>query len=354
MVLPLLAVSQGHADEPARLLEEVLVTAQKREQRLIDVPLSVQSFSEELLAVANLRDLTQLMTAIPGASEGLSISAGQKQFQLRGISANNTADPTTGYYLDDAAFFIYGQAYAPAGRSFDMTRVEVLRGPQSTLYGNGSMGGTIRFITEQPDLDELRVNTRVGWSDTDGGDDSYYLDGALSVPLLRDTLGLRLVAGTEKLGGYHIDVDGNHDTNEARLDSARLSLLWRVSDVVDIKLLYVNDEADQDGSASLSSLDPPIAVGRRGDYNDRAFDLTAATLVWSLPWGNLTTTTTLIDHETRSLFNAPFPLAPGGVLKAEFDTDGEALNNETRLVSVSCSAYFPLVYFTFCKILLLY
>ncbi len=321
------------ANDSPTVMEEVLVTAQKRVQKLIDVPLSMQSFDAGMLEASLVRDLTQLMTVIPGASEGLSISAGQKQYQLRGISGNNVADPTTGYYLDDAAFFIYGQAYAPVGRSFDLARVEVLRGPQSTLYGNGSMGGTVRFITEQPNLEAIEAHARAAWAGTDGGASSYYLDGALNLPLLRDQLGIRLVAGTERLGGYHQDSAGDDDTNEAELDNVRASLLWRPVDSVDVKLLFAHDVVDQEGSASLSSLEPPVAVAREGDFNDRSYDLFAGTVVWETSIGILTSTTTWIDHDTSALFNGPFPIAPNGILQAHFDTQGEALNNETRLTS---------------------
>ena len=139
-----------------------MVTAQRREQLISEVPLSIQAFTDNTLESIRIRDLSDLITFVPGASEGLSVSLGQRQYQMRGISTNNLGDPTIGYYIDDAAFFIYGEPYAPIGRTFDIQRVEVLRGPQSTLYGNGSMGGTIRYITEQPDLDNFAAFTRGG------------------------------------------------------------------------------------------------------------------------------------------------------------------------------------------------
>lgn len=316
-------------------LEEIVVTAQRREQLLSTVPLSMQAFTDGTLTNNRIRELSELVTFVPGASEGLSVSIGQRQYQMRGISTNSQSDPTIGYYIDDAAFFIFGEPYAPVGRTFDMQRVEVLRGPQSTLYGNSSMGGTIRYITEQPDLTELAAMTRGGYSATDGGDPGYYADGMLSVPLLRDQLGLRVVGGYEDVGGYHQSETGEHDTNGGKLDNIRTSLLWEPTQRVDIKFMYAYDKADQDGSATLASLDPPIATALDGDYTDRNYSLYSTTLAWDSPAGRLSTTSTWIDNQSDALFNSPFPIAPNGTLEATYGTKGDAFNNETRLVSTS-------------------
>ena len=334
----LLGIVQPHksvAQNPDDVLEVVVVTAQRREQLISEVPLSMQAFTDNTLESIRIRDLSDLINFVPGASEGLSVSLGQRQYQMRGISTNNLGDPTIGYYIDDAAFFIYGEPYAPIGRTFDIQRVEVLRGPQSTLYGNGSMGGTIRYITEQPDLDDFAAFTRGGYAETDGGDPGYYADGMVSIPLLQDQLGLRVSGGYEEVGGYHQDTTGESDTNEGKLDNIRTSLLWEPSDTLVVKFLYTYNKADQDGSASLSSLDPPIAAAAPGDFTDRNYNLYSNTLAWESPIGKLSTTTTWIDNQSDALFNVPIAIAPDGNLEATYGTDGEAFNNETRLVSTS-------------------
>lgn len=332
VLLSTMQLGQARAEDPPGP-EEVIVTAQRREQLISTVPLSVQAFTEDMLTNSRIRELSELMTFVPGASEGLSVSLGQRLYQIRGITTNNQSDPTIGYYLDDAAFFIYGEPYAPVGRTFDMQRVEVLRGPQSTLYGNSSMGGTIRYITEQPELSDFAAFTRGGYSATDGGDPGYYVDGMLSVPLLRDQLGLRVAGGYEKVGGYHQSAAGEHDTNEGKLNNIRTSLLWEPTDSLDVKFLYAYNKADQDGSASLISLSPPIAAAGDGDYTDRNYSLYSTTLAWDSSLGKLSTTSTWIDNQSDSLFNSPFPLAPDGKLEATYATKGDAFNNETRLVS---------------------
>lgn len=333
-IVLLLGAVQPYESNAQDALEEVVVTAQRREQLISEVPLSIQAFTDDTLTSLHIRELSELVNFVPGASEGLSVSLGQRQYQMRGISTNNLGDPTIGYYIDDAAFFIYGEPYAPVGRTFDMQRVEVLRGPQSTLYGNGSMGGTIRYFTEQPDLDAVNAFARGGYADTDGGDPGYYADGMLSVPLLRNQLGLRLTGGYEEVGGYHQDTTGESDTNEGKLNNVRTSLLWQPTDALVIKFLYAYNKADQDGSASLMSLDPPIAAAAPGDYTDRNYDLYSNTVAWDLSIGKLSTTTTWIENRSDALFNVPLPIAPGGNLEATYGTRGEAFNNETRLVSM--------------------
>ncbi|MEZ5572783.1 MAG: TonB-dependent receptor plug domain-containing protein [Halioglobus sp.] len=208
LLLVTLQSYKSSAQNPAGELEEVVVTAQRREQLISEVPLSMQAFTPAVLESVRIRDLSELINFVPGASEGNAVSVGQRYYQIRGISTNSQSDPTIGYYIDDAAFFIFGEPYAPVGRTFDMQRVEVLRGPQSTLYGNSSMGGTIRYITEPPGLNEFGALMRGGYSATDGGDPGYYGDAMLNVPLLQGQLGLRVTGGYEKVGGYHQSSQG--------------------------------------------------------------------------------------------------------------------------------------------------
>ena len=172
-----------------------------------------------------------------------------------------------------------------------------------------------------------------GYSATDGGDPGYYGDAMVSIPLLQDQLGLRVSGGYEEVGGYHQGTTGESDTNEGKLDNIRTSLLWQPSDSLVIKFLYTYNKADQDGSASLASLDPPIAAAAPGDYTDRNYNLYSNTVAWDSAIGKLSTTTTWIDNQSDALFNVPIAIAPGGNLEATYSTDGEAFNNETRLVS---------------------
>lgn len=312
---------------------EIVVTAQKREQELRDVPLPIQAFQGEALDRIGIRGLEEVVTFVPGASEDVSYGAGQRTFQLRGV-ATGAGDPTVGYYLDDTAFFGVGQGLALMGRTFDIERIEVLRGPQGTLYGNGSMGGTVRYITRAPNLSTFEASLRAGASTTEGGDPGSHVDVAASVPIVPNTLGLRLVASTERVGGYtEIPEEGLENTNPADLSHARASLLWAPSERMVVRLQYAHSSAGQDGSLFLSSLDPPISAQAPADFLDWTYDLLSASFELDFDVATLTSTTSYIDGTWDLLYNIAVPPAPGGTLRFAYHTPTSTLNNETRLVS---------------------
>lgn len=329
------AIAQGEVGESGNYLEEVIVTAQKRSQKLEEVPFSIQAFGAKQLQESNIRDLSEVIQFVPGASEGLSNTIGKRRYQIRGIE-QGSGGATVGYYIDDAA--TYGVAFAPVGRSFDMERVEVLRGPQSTLYGNGSMGGTIRFITNAPNLTEIEAGIRAGYTTTQGGDPGHYVDAVVSLPLVEDVLALRLVGSTEQVGGYHEDFFGNKDVNDGEVDSFRASLWWQATDDLVMKFLYNRNDADQQGGTLMSSLDPTIAFGF-GGFNNTGFELYSGTLEYDLGFATFNTTTTYAEADTEIKAVSPFPLSPNGLLTANSSVIDEVLSNETRLVSTSDGAF---------------
>jgi len=275
------------------------------------------------------------MTFVPGASEGYSNSVSNREYQIRGIP-QGPGDPTVGYYLDDSAFFIYGNSWAPMGRTFDVDRIEVLRGPQSTLYGNGSMGGTVRYITAAPNLSRVEAHLRASYSATDGGDPGGYFDAAVSVPLVENKLGLRLVGSYQEIGGYvEMPSAGLENANPAEVRNLRTSLLWAPTDRLTLSFLYTRNRADQEGIPHFTSTDPPIYAGFPGDFIDTEYDLYYGTLTYTFEGATLSSTTSLIDSMSEGLQNAPFG---AGTLGVGFATDAYALNNETRLVSNSGGA----------------
>lgn len=333
MALPGLAMAQASSSEDSdMMLEEVIVTAQKREQKLVDIPQSVQLMSEDMLVESSIRDVSELITFVPGASEGLAISAGQRRIQIRGIY-QESGTATVGYYLDEAP--IDGDTAAPMGRLFDMQRAEILRGPQSTLYGNGAMGGVVRYIPNQPSLTEFQAGARVGYSMTDGGDNGYYGDMFLSAPIVEDTLGVRLVASMEKLGGWIDALGGPEDLNEADLRDVRLHVLWEPAENWRIKLMYSNNVADQDGFGILLSglfPDDTITAGSPFDFQNNSMEVWSGTLEFSgFGFADLISTFSSVKYEldTQGFFELPGLSAVTSSSFAGIDT----LSNETRLVS---------------------
>lgn len=327
-----IAIAEQAINEPT--IEEVVVTAQKREQALQDVPLSVQSLTDELFESVSMRDFTEVITLVPGASETFAVTATQKSFQIRGVFSGD-GDDTVGYYLNESAYFLYGNGTAPIGRVFDMDRVEVLRGPQGTLYGNGSMGGTVRYITKKPNLSEVEVHARAGYSTPEDGDDGNYLDVAVSLPLIENVLGGRITASKERLGGYTTDILGNEDTGEADILSYRGEVLWTPSDALEISLLHSYNEGEQDRGTLLAALDPATNIYLPGDFGDSEESITSLTIGWDLGFASLISSTTLIDTSRDSRQSVPIP--GFGTLELLSEADGDAINNETRLVSNGAS-----------------
>jgi iron complex outermembrane receptor protein len=185
------------------LLQEVIVTARKRTERLQDVPMSVAVVSAQDIQKTGAISLSDLGHEVAGLTV-VSAAPGQNVITLRGLSGNNTV----GFYIDDTPLTIgIGNAVQPTNyvmdpALFDLSRVEVLRGPQGTLYGAGSFGGTVRYITNQPDLTQTHATAKATLSDTDGGGLNEEVDGLVNAPLIPGGLGLRAMAFERDYDGY--------------------------------------------------------------------------------------------------------------------------------------------------------
>ncbi len=182
-------------------MQEIVVTAEKRDSTVQKTPISITAISGSDLQAQGLSDMTSVAQQVPGVSFKTS-GPGQTEFEMRGLTSTGGESPTVGFYLDDA--ILTPAAMAQNGKTvidpslFDLNRVEVLRGPQGTLYGAGSMGGTIKLVTNQPDPKAFAANVEVIGSDTtDGGGFNHTENVMLNIPLMQDVAALRLV-GTDK------------------------------------------------------------------------------------------------------------------------------------------------------------
>jgi iron complex outermembrane recepter protein len=216
-------------------LQEVVVTATRREQSLSKVPISVSALTQDALDERGIKDFSEVARFTPGVNFD---NSGTNNISIRGISGTGGAG-TTGIYLDDTPIQMRALAFNPdeaLPKSFDLDRVEVLRGPQGTLFGSGSEGGTVRYITTQPSLSKTSVYARAELATTQGGDPSYEAGIAVGGPLIDNTLGARLSVWYRRDGGWidHIDpytqtVD-DKNANHAESALVRLAFLWAPSD----------------------------------------------------------------------------------------------------------------------------
>ena len=335
------SVSEAPSPTPAATADsgdtdDIIVTAQKREERLSDVPISIQAFTGPALERSGVHELSELIRFIPGASEGISNAYGFRSYQIRGTGVQ-TGDSTTGYYLDDAAFSLIGTNTAPVGRTYDVDRVEVLRGPQGTLYGLSSLGGTIRFITADPDLNDFHVRGQAGYSFTHGGDDNCYGDAALSVPIISDKVGARATVDYEKRGGYVevTDFPGRKNLDDADIFNFRGKILIQPTEAIRARLTYQHSRAKQDFGTLLVSADPPLitqgsSAGEGSVLNE--YDLYSGAISFDLGGVRLESTTGYIDYKLGqrlflTFFGGPLAVTQGGV--------APTFSQEVRLVSDS-------------------
>jgi iron complex outermembrane receptor protein len=248
-------------------LQEVIVSATKvGEQQLSSVPMAIQAFSGEALQSKGVKDAKDLMALIPGASEQSEIGAGYKVFSFRGSGAGGPiGDGMIGYYLDDTPFGVPNFQSAPPITYFDLERIEVLRGPQGTLYGQGSMGGVIIYHTKNPSLSHFTLDGEAGSSKTEeAGDLNYRVAAAMSVPLITDTLGLRLSGGYDYRAGYADVYQGaaagvpyKTDANNIRSSDAQAVLLWEPTDRLTVRARAWQFQTNQDYLQVMDSVDPP-------------------------------------------------------------------------------------------------
>ncbi|HEY8352386.1 MAG TPA: TonB-dependent receptor, partial [Sphingomonadales bacterium] len=211
-------------------IDEILVTASKRSLRLQDVPMAVSALDASRLDRMGAKGFNDYLRSIPGVSF-IDRGPGRNKIIIRGISdgPNSGTESTTGIYIDETPIT---EALQTADiNMFDVERVEVLRGPQGTLYGAGSMGGTVRIILNKPDSTAFGAAAEGTLSTTRRGGENYEVNGMVNVPVIEDRLAVRVVGNYREEGGYIDDVVRNiKDANEATIKGGRAMVQFTPSD----------------------------------------------------------------------------------------------------------------------------
>jgi len=333
LAVPAIAfAATGDADTTASSgLEEIVVTATRRSERLQDVPISVLAFSQEKLdsqGLHNIDDLSRLSPGLNFQRNGMS-SAGNyndegSDINIRGVdSAAGTS--TTGIYIDDTPMQTrhigFGSINAfPA--LFDLDHVEVLRGPQGTLFGAGAEGGVVRFISPEPDLNKVSGYARADVADTDGGAPSYEGGAAFGAPIIDDVLAFRVSVSFRRDGGW-VDRVGyslspnaaaqlptpvyNGNTTESNANwqettTARLAVKWKVSDSLEItpSIYYQRLQINDTAAYWMALSDPASNVYRNGNAGTNPstdpFTLSAIKLKWDVGFASFFSNTSFYDR----------------------------------------------------------
>ncbi|MET3473190.1 outer membrane receptor protein involved in Fe transport [Novosphingobium sp. 1529] len=338
---------------------EIVVTAQRRSESVQQVPISITALGRESLDSRGVRNMQDLSRFAPGVNFSAynTRSSSNTDIAIRGVSSTSGAG-TTGVYIDDTPIQIRSLGYSGGNaypQIFDLERVEVLRGPQGTLFGAGSEGGTIRFILPQPSMDKFSAYARGEIATTKAGGLSYEEGLSLGGPLVTDKIGFRVSISHRRDGGYVDRVNYRtgavQDKNANRSDVivARAALTFKPTDSLTITpAVFFQKTVKNDGDAYWVQLSDP-AVGRFNSGNAIASPnrdrFTLPSLKIEADLGSVTaiSSTAYLDRQQRatsdytSLDSALFvgnPYYPdGAVSPSDYVNTQKSFTQEVRLQS---------------------
>ncbi len=370
-----------HGETPSRAeasgqLEDIVITATKRESRLQDTPISVTALSGEDILERGLTDFTALAMTVPGLSMRSS-GPGQTEFEMRGMTSAGGNSSTVGFYFDDTP--LTAPASAQNGKVvidpnlYDLNHVEVLRGPQGTLYGAGSMGGTIKIVPNAPNPAAFDSTAQATFGDTKGGGFNHAENAMLNVPLASNAA-LRVVASESHDSGW-IDrvviADGQfpapngatrgdllaapvafnqRKANDTELTAVRASLLWTPTDRLTVSPTFMYQRIFQNGLSLIDSNPGVNATFQPFDepepFSDQ-FTLGSVNLQYRFDGFDLVSTSsywTRDEHlrqagseEVAIAIGLPYYVAQGGfgpVTPTSFEDDkSKQISEEVRLTS---------------------
>jgi iron complex outermembrane receptor protein len=311
VALTLAAAAAAAQTAPAASLNEVVVTAQKRSEALADIPMSVSVVGGETLERQRIENFEDLASMVPGLSL-VSATPGITRVTMRGINTGGVAS-TVGIYLDDVPF---GSSSGLANAAilsgdidtFDMARVEVLRGPQGTLYGASALGGVIKYVANAPSTDGFEGRVQGSVEDVAGAGAGYGLTGVVNIPM-GESLAVRASGFYRTTGGY-IDSIGTNpipalqdpsvniadgtlvegDINDSEVVGGRVSALFTPSETfsLDLTVHYQDINSDNQGAFEVDPVTLQPEGGRRvasryhNEPTDIEYRLYSATLDWDL------------------------------------------------------------------------
>ena len=321
---PAAAQTTGQSDP-----QVVTVTATKRDTRITNVPFAVSAIGESEIRDRGAVDLRDLQYSIPGLNIQES-SPGASRIQLRGVNAGaGTGLPIVGTYIDEMGVTIDQQQRDTFFPLVDMSRIEVLRGPQGTLYGEGSLAGTVRYLTRNPSLTKTDGFVESNLYRQAEGGVGQRISGAFGTPLAEGKVGLRIAAGSDKLPGWIDNPQmGLKDTNEGKRFFIRPKLLIKPDEKLSISLLSMHSryefESDNVASLAASSVRNKTTLFPGKDNTD------LANAVIKYDFGAVTLTSSTGYLQRDLLFTGSLS---GGAIRATFDSSFKQWNQELRLSS---------------------
>jgi outer membrane receptor protein involved in Fe transport len=301
-----LAVGAAYAAEADPEVQQVMVTAQKRAQTTLDVPQSLSVISGETLEREQASTFADYLKLVPSL-QLVQSTPGEGRLVLRGLDTGGIAS-TVAVYLDETPFgsssgLVNGAVLAGDFDTFDMARVEVLRGPQGALYGASSLGGLLKFVTNTPETDRFLMRVRAGAAAVDGGKVAYRSNLVLNTPI-SDTLAFRVSGSYTREPGFidSIGTEGSDrasDINSSHTYGGRASLQYTPSKDFTLRLSAVAQNIAVNAPSAVESDPETLATlyGRQTQsqfvpqFHNVNYRVYNATVNWNLAWASLTSST---------------------------------------------------------------
>lgn len=344
-VLALLPVAAQAADFN---LEEIVVTAQKREQRLIDVPMSVAAVSGAELLQRGVTNVQDLSFAVPGLTMRED-GPGSYTIFMRGLANASGSEALVGVYMDDAPLSLDGFNQLDF-RPFDLERVEVLKGPQGTLYGQGALAGAIRYITRRADPTRFEGRVEAEGYLVEEGEWGQKINAMVNAPIVEDKLAIRIAGGIENGGGWIDQPEaGVKDGNGQDVQWVRGKILWNITDRFQaegtIQIFRSNtflglgyEQPDR-----TNFIPEQLDASRLTVPKDFEYDLYNLNLTYDLGFAQLLSSTTYIDHRHQYPFTyigGMETFYQGGAASVDArHVDANQFSQEVRLTSTGESRF---------------
>lgn len=360
LVVPISTGALAEADS-SEIIEEIVVTATRRETPIMKITQSIQAITQDQLELPTFNDLNKVYNLVPGATIHSNKPPAKEGIHFRGsgISSSGADDGQSpvGYYVDDIPYVDISTPVPPPIGTFDLERIEIIRGPQGTSYGQDSSAGSVIMRTNPVDLQNFGFKVRTGLSNVSGVDGSgYTIGGVVNIPIAEDVFGIRLSYLREEDPGYG-EVVGRPDIDNPlknTRDSIRVKAFWNVNDWLSLELTHSewNTEfgvlpgtqiSDSSGGEMLLndvSTEMLLALFPDGELRNN-YEVSWTTLLakFDLGFAELTSATGFVDSpkkETNSEFE--FDLGWGPIFAAVvFNQPAESLTQEFRLVSTADS-----------------
>jgi iron complex outermembrane recepter protein len=342
--------SSSERSENTAALAEVIVTAQRRTERLQDVPISLTALSGAALDTASSAGVFDALMAVPGVSilgqNGSSLQGGGAQITIRGVGPAGeilSGSSPIGYYIDSVPFSLVHSAGTPDLDVYDLKSVEVLRGPQGTLYGANSEGGLVRVLTNDANLNDFDFKVRTSLSSTDFGGGNYRGDAMVNLPLIDGVLAARLVVGNAQWSGW-INSPSETHLNSSEIGNYRLKIDAQPTDELSAELSAWHSQSSYAGCSCGVKDGTTLAVIPTPTYID--FNAFALKVAYDLPGVTLLSQSSYLGYGSSNVVDLttliPGLLQPGDPLSlAEVSTIQHAatLSQEFTLVSKSAGPW---------------